>query len=114
MSTKYLKIAKKQHQDKFRKLKGKFYDKFGTEMGKATIKDVVHTPNSRFNLFSVTKRMQDGWILGGDKESMWLTKGDQKINFDIKISTPKGALFCIYFKRECEVAATAKNCGVWD
>ena len=55
--------------------------------------------------------MQDGWILGGNKESMWLEKGDQKIKFDIKISTPKGALFCIYFKRECEIAATAKNCG---
>ena len=42
---------------------------------------------------------------------MWLTKGDQKINFGFKISTPKGALFCIYFRRECKVAATAKNCG---
>ena len=78
---------------KIGKLKGIFYDKFGTEMGKATIRDVVHTPNSRFNLFSVTKRMQDGWILGGDKESMWLIKGDQKINFDIKISERSSILY---------------------
>ena len=61
--------------------------------------------------FSMTKRMQDGWTLGGNKESIWLTKDGQKLFFDIKISTPKGALFCMYFKRECEMAATAKNCG---
>ena len=30
--------------------------------------------------------------------------------FDIKIKTPKGALFCAYFKRK-EVATTAKNSG---
>ena len=55
--------------------------------------------------------MQDGWILGGDKESMWLTKGDQKLIIYVKISTPKGVLFCIYFKQDCEVAATAKRCA---
>ena len=42
---------------------------------------------------------------------MWLTKSGQKLIFDIKVSTPKGALFCIYFKQDCEVAATAKRCA---
>ena len=97
--------------NKIGKLHGKVFDKFGMEKEKATISEIMYTPNSRFNLFSMTKRMQDGWILGGNKESMWLTKGDQKLIFDIKINTSKGALFCIYFKRDCEMAATAKNCG---
>ena len=44
--------------------------------------------------------MKDGWILGGDHETMWLTKGERTVIFDIKIPTPKGTLYAMYFKRE--------------
>ncbi len=38
---------------------------------------------------------------------MWLTKGERTVIFDIKIPTPKGTLYAIYFKRESkpEIAA---------
>ena len=64
--------------NKIRKLHGKIFDKFGMEKGEATIREIMYTPNSRFNLFSMTKRMQDGWTLGGNKESIWLMKDGQK------------------------------------
>ena len=48
--------------------------------------------------------------MGGDATAIWLAKGGNKITFDIKIKTPKGALFCAYIKRK-EVATTAKNNG---
>ena len=38
--------------------------------------------------------------IGGNANAIWLEKGDYKILFDIKIKTPKGALFCAYFKRK--------------
>ena len=46
--------------NKIGKLHGKICDKFGMEKGEATISGIMYTPNSRFNLFSMTKRMQDG------------------------------------------------------
>jgi hypothetical protein len=51
--------------------------------------------------------MNNGWILGGDHETMWLTKGERTVTFDIKIPTPKGTLYAMYFKRESkpEIAA---------
>jgi hypothetical protein len=49
-------------------------NKNGIEMGTATLSDVVHLPTGQFNLFSVTKMTQQGWILGGDDKEIWLTK----------------------------------------
>ena len=43
--------------NKIVKLHGKIFDKFGKEKGEATIREIMYTPNSRFNLFSMTKRM---------------------------------------------------------
>ena len=34
------------------------------ELKSATMKDLVHIPSSSFNLFSLSKRLEDGWILG--------------------------------------------------
>ena len=74
-----------------------------------SLMNIVHMPGSTFNLFSMTKRMQDGWTLVRDKDAMWLTKGDAKLLFDIKIKTPKGALFCTYLKRDTELSAIARK-----
>jgi hypothetical protein len=63
--------------------------------------DVVYLPTGQFNLFSLTKMTTNqGWILGGDDKGIWLTKGDQKLLFDIAIRTLKGMLFAMYMKRE--------------
>ena len=92
-----------------RNLKGIVCNKYGKEIKNATINDVVHLPGSSFNLFSLTKRLEDEWILGRNSTAICLEKGGNKITFDIKIKTPKGALFCIYFKRNSDVAAMATN-----
>ena len=39
-------------------------------------------------------------MLGGDKAAIWISKGDEKIVFDIKIKMPKGAIFAAFFKRD--------------
>ena len=94
-------------------LSGNFCNKHGKEVGQATIKDMVYTPRAGYNLFSLTKRLDDGWILGGDKNSLWISKGENKVVFDIKIKTPKGAIFATYFKRNVnngnEVAAVMSD-----
>ena len=64
----------------------------------ATIKEMVYTPDSRFNLSSITKRLEQGYKLGGNQNAIWIEKGARKIVFDIKIKTRKGAIFAAYFK----------------
>ena len=49
---------------------------------------------------SVTNRMKDGWKLYGDDTVLGLKKGYRMVEFDIIINTPKGLLFCTYFKRK--------------
>ena len=81
---------------------GTFFDKNGQELQSATIERMVHTPSAGYNLFSITQRLEHGWVLGGDKDSIWISKGGRKVIFDIKIKTPKGAIFCAYFKRKID------------
>ena len=82
---------------------GSFCDKYGNEKCDVIIKEMVYSPSAEFNLFSLTKRLDQGWILGGNKNSIWISKGEKKIEFDIKIETPKGAIFAAYFKcKLCE------------
>jgi hypothetical protein len=64
---------------------------------------VAYVPNSKFNLFSLTRMMINNWILGGDEKSIWLEKGGNKIFFDIKITTSKGSIYCAYLKRKIEL-----------
>lgn len=39
---------------------GTICDKYGMEVQEAIMKDVVHTPGSGFNLFNISKKLQDG------------------------------------------------------
>jgi hypothetical protein len=82
-------------------LTGTICDKNGDEVTTTTMSDVVYLPTGQFNLFSLTKMTTNqGLILGGVDKGIWLTKGDQKLLFDIAIRTPKGMLFAKYIKRE--------------
>merc|ERR1712086_715153 len=54
---------------------------------------------SRFNLCSLTKMTDSGWKLSGDDTGMYLEKGEIIIHFDIPITTPKGRIWAIKFKR---------------
>ena len=55
---------------------GVFCDKYGTERNKVTIGEMVYSPESEFNLFSLTNRLDAGYVLGDDKNAIWISKGD--------------------------------------
>ena len=90
-------------------LHGTICDKNGQAVCKGVIKGIAHLPRSRYNLFSISRRLDDGWKLGGDQDMIKLVKGNDEIKFDIKIKTKKGAVYCMYFKRHSEISATTKD-----
>jgi hypothetical protein len=77
-------------------------DKYGNVVTTGIVTDVALTKGSPFNRFSLTKAMQQGWILGG----ITLTKGTNVLKFDIPIVTPKGVVYAMYMRRT-EVAASS-------
>eukprot|EP00957_Ditylum_brightwellii_P210161 15364624-Ditylum_brightwellii.AAC.3 len=62
------------------------------------VQDMVHMPGAGYNLFSLTKRLDQGWSLGGDSTKIWLHKRQQKTVFDIKMKMPKGIIYTMYIK----------------
>ena len=42
--------------------------------------------------------IKEGWVLGRDKNAMWLKKEDQEVVFDIIIPMSEGILFVMYMK----------------
>ena len=92
---------------KMGQLKGIICDKKGKELQPAKLDRVKVCPTQAFNLFSLTRMMKNGWKLQGNDQMIWITKGDMKITFDIKINTPEGALYCMYLKRNIEMSAAA-------
>jgi hypothetical protein len=93
---------------------GRLCDKNGNVLKDAKISDVTHDlPKGKYNLFSITKLQNDGWILGGNADAIWLTKGDIEIKFDIKIPTPKGVLYAMYHEYKTEIdAPTTTAAGI--
>jgi hypothetical protein len=85
-------------------ISGRVCDKNGSVLNEAKITDVTHLPEGKYNLFSITKLQNEGWILSGDANAIWLTKGDVKIKFDIKIPISKGVLYAMYHQRDTEIA----------
>jgi hypothetical protein len=73
------------------------------------MKDVTVLKHGKFNLFSIPKMLTQGWKLGGDGEQIWIFKEDAHIDFDIKIPTPKGALYVMYFKCSMETGLTVTS-----
>jgi hypothetical protein len=71
-------------------------DMEGNTKGDSKMTHVAYVPTSKFNLFSLTRMMINNWILGGDKSSIWLEKGRNKIVFDIKITTSTGSRVHFY------------------
>lgn len=89
-------------------IKGRMCDRFGTELARATLTEVALISKG-FNLFSCTKMQMKGWTLGGDANSIWLKKGERKIVFDIKITTPKGMIFAMFLQREIGAAVMSND-----
>ena len=74
-------------------------DHQGNQLDNVVLTNVSVVPSSAFNLFSITKMQLQGWVRGGDKNNLWITKGCQTIRFDIKIEMPKGCVFAMYVTR---------------
>jgi hypothetical protein len=55
--------------------------------------------------------LTQGWKLGCDGKQIWIFKEDARINFNIKIPTPKGALYPMYFKCNMETGLAAMSTG---
>ena len=80
-------------------------DKNGNEVSHLKLSEMSYVPDAAYNLFSIAKRVDEGWDLksmkGADGETMLvLEKDGGQIKFDIKIKTPKGAVYCMYLKRK--------------
>ena len=86
-----------------------FCDKNGNEYFEAKLVGVGLAKEMNYNLFSLSKLMQDGWKLSGDVRAMQLTKGQATIKFDIVIPTKKGAIYCAYIKRKTNGEVQAGN-----
>ncbi|KAL7577787.1 hypothetical protein ACA910_010543 [Epithemia clementina (nom. ined.)] len=96
-------------------LHGTKCNKSGQAEFEIKLRDVALVPTAAFNLFSVAKLQLQGWQLGGDKNSIWLQQGRQKLTFDIKINTPEGCVFTMYVtrdKQENEMGNVVKD-QVW-
>ena len=90
-------------------------DPLGKEKLSATITGAKLTKGAKFNLFSLSKMQRDGWLLFGNKEAIWITKGNTRLDFDIRIETEEGYIYALYHKRtnkvtnESSVAVIGRN-----
>ncbi len=82
-------------------------DKSGHNIGQGTMPNVDYVPEACVNLFSVNKRVMNGWLMNANSEGLTLSKGDLEIKFDLKIHTQKGTLFAGYLKRTQELSAVS-------
>ena len=62
--------------------------------------EVNIVPGNKYNMFSLMQRQLKGWKLGGNEKSIWLTKGNKMVTFDIMIHTPKGVVYAMYIGRK--------------
>ena len=74
-------------------------DNQGNRLEKVMLSKVRYILKNMFNLFSVTKRLMNGWDFVGYINSIWLRKNEQTIKSDIKIKTKEGIIFAMYVNR---------------
>jgi hypothetical protein len=90
-------------------LPGMYCDKHGNDQFAVKLRDVDFIPESHYNLVSLTKLMEEGHkVSGNKKDGLSVEKGGRRIKFDIRVETPKGVLWCAYIRRpesKGEVAA---------
>jgi hypothetical protein len=101
--------GKSKSASSIRPLTGTLCNMHGGELTKSTMRAVTHLPTGKSNLFSITKMQKSGWLLHGDDKAIWLTKGENKITFDIIIPTPEGMVSAMYFNRNEEIANVNVN-----
>ena len=68
---------------------GMYCDKNGNDLFAVKLKDV--DPESHYNLISLTKLLEEGHnVIGNKKDGLSVKKGGRVIKFDIRVETPKG------------------------
>ena len=67
----------------------------GNQVLPVKMTNIALVPDCTFNLFSISKRLKQGWLLGGDVNALELISPDSthQIKFNKKLSTPNGSLF---------------------
>jgi hypothetical protein len=86
---------------------GKICNKQGAKVGRAKLTHVAYSPNMKFNLCSLSKLCQDGWEMKGNKELLVMERNNQKIKFDINVTTATGVVYCMYLQRDEEIVNAA-------
>ena len=86
---------------------GTVYNKQDEPVYPVKLQNVVVSQAATFNLFSITSMLKKGWILSGSTNHLTLTKDAIVIDFDIKIATHKGMLFCIKICRKTRMDLVA-------
>ena len=89
-------------------------DNQGNQIFPVRMTNIALMADCPFNLFSILKRLKQGWSLGGDAHAVELItpNGMNQIKFDIKISTLNAMLFAMYMKQtQDEVANVATKGG---
>jgi hypothetical protein len=87
-------------------IKGVLCDRFGKETRVATLKDVLYMPGNAFNLLSVSKLIDGGWEVSGNKSGYVITKNGVQLVFDIAVQMPSTTLWAMYLKRSGTVVGT--------
>jgi hypothetical protein len=91
----------------YKNISGTVCNKQGAKVGRAKLMLVAYSPNMKFNLCPLSKLCQDGWEMKGNKEFLVMEKNNQKMNFDIKVTTATCVVYCIYLQRDEEIANAA-------
>jgi hypothetical protein len=82
-------------------------DKNGCTVGQSKMTHVAYSPAMKFNLCSLSKLCQDGWEMKWNKELPLMERNNQQIKFDIKVTTATCVVYCMYLKRDEELANAA-------
>ena len=88
-------------------------DNQGNQILPVRMTNIALMADCPFNLFSILKRLKQGWSLGGDAHAVELItpNGKNQIKFDIKISTLNAMLFAMYMKQTQDEVANVATTG---
>lgn len=79
---------------------GTIYDKNGDEVTPVILTEATYSKDAKFNLFSsITFMLKKGWKMSANSNEIVLMKEKMALEFDVKVPTPNGVLYCLRLKR---------------
>ena len=76
-------------------MSGTVQDKHGQDKCKLTLSNLNHVPNSRFNLFSASQAVNQGWEVHVNCDRALVSKGKQTLTLDRLIKTGSSQLYAL-------------------